>query len=107
MMAYALGVFIAVAAARLWLSWLNLRHLQRKGHIVPAVLSAEVDGERLARISAYTAARARLGIVRSVLFTFLLGVFLFGGGLAAYDAWVSRLAPAFVTGGVVFLLGLS
>ncbi|MES1179513.1 MAG: M48 family metallopeptidase [Myxococcales bacterium] len=107
MMAFALGVFATVALARLWLSWLNLRHLQREGHVVPAVLSGEVDSERLARISAYTAARARLGIVRSSVLTVLFGGFLFGGGLAAYDAWVSRVAPSFVWGGVVFLLGLS
>lgn len=107
MMAYALPVFVAVAAARCWLAWLNLRHLRREGHVVPAVLSAEVDGERLARISAYTAARARLGIVRSVVVSALFGVFLFGGGLPAYDAWVDQVAPSFVIRGVVFLLGLS
>lgn len=106
-MAFALSVFVAVAAARLGLSWLNLRHLQREGHVVPSVLSAEVDGARLARISAYTAARAQLDIARSVVFTALLGGFLFGGGLGAYDSWVGELAPSFVLRGVVFLLGLS
>ena len=107
MMSCALLLFAAVAMARWGLSWLNLRHLMREGHVVPAVLAREVDSQRLARISEYTAARARLGIVRSVVFTVLLGVFLFGGGLAAYDAWVMHAAPSFVLGGVVFLLGLS
>ncbi|HEY5372034.1 MAG TPA: hypothetical protein VIK01_00040, partial [Polyangiaceae bacterium] len=69
MKAVALAVFLAVAVARLWLSLLNLRHLQREGHVVPAVLAAEVDSARLLRISAYTAARVRLGLVRSVLST--------------------------------------
>ena len=107
MKACALAVFVAVALARLWLSWLNLRHLQREGHVVPRELSGEVDSERLERISAYTAARARLGIVQSAVFTLLLGGFLFGGGLAAYDAWLAPRAPSFVLSGVVFLLGLS
>src|SRR6185295_18019227 len=96
----ALAVFAIVAAARLGLSWLNLRHLQREGHVVPEVLSAEVDSARLARISAYTAARARLGLLRSSLSTLLIGSFLFAGGLGWYDAAVFGLFPTFVAGGV-------
>ncbi|HEY0469736.1 MAG TPA: M48 family metallopeptidase [Polyangiaceae bacterium] len=102
----ALAVFAIVAAARLGLSWLNLRHLQRQGHIVPEVLAAEVDSARLARISAYTAARARLGLLRSSLSSVLLGGFLFAGGLAWYDAAVFRAFPSFVGGGVVYLVAL-
>ncbi|HYQ41776.1 MAG TPA: M48 family metallopeptidase [Polyangiaceae bacterium] len=106
MAAYALLVFVLVAAARLGLSWLNLRHLQREGHVVPKVLEGEVDSARLARISAYTAARARLGLLRSVLSTALLAAFLFAGGLAWYDALLSRTFSSFVGGGVAFFLGL-
>src|SRR6478609_12067831 len=102
----ALAVFVIVASARLALSWLNLRHLQQKGHIVPEVLAAEVDSARLARISAYTAARARLGLLRSALSALLLAGFLFAGGLAWYDAAVFRAFPSFVGGGVAFLTGL-
>lgn len=106
MKACALLVFLLVAAGRLALSWLNLRHLQQKGHVVPEVLASEVDGARLARISAYTAARARLGLLRSSWSTLLLAGFLFGGGLGWYDALVFRWFPSFVSGGVVFFLGL-
>ncbi|HYP77405.1 MAG TPA: M48 family metallopeptidase [Polyangiaceae bacterium] len=102
----ALAVFVIVASARLALSWLNLRHLQQKGHIVPEVLAAEVDSARLARISAYTAARARLGLLRSALSTLLLAGFLFAGGLGWYDAAVFHAFPSFVGGGVAFLAGL-
>src|SRR6187431_3232134 len=106
MMLAACLVFACVSAARLGLSWLNLRHLQREGHVVPAVLAAEVDRARLARISAYTAARGRLGLLRSGWSTLLLAGFLFGGGLGWYDALVFRVFPSFVSGGVVFFLGL-
>ncbi len=106
MNALALAVFVAVALARLWLSLLNLRHLQREGHVVPAVLAAEVDGARLLRISAYTADRVRLGLVRSVLSTLAIGGFLFAGGLGWYDAWVAHTASSFVMNGVVFVAGL-
>jgi STE24 endopeptidase len=106
MKALALAVFLAVWVARWWLSLLNLRHLQREGHVVPAVLAAEVDAARLARMSAYTAARARLGLARSVLSTLAIGLFLFGGGLGWYDAWVLRVSHSFVVSGVVFVAGL-
>jgi len=103
----AFAVFVAIAGARLGLSWLNLRHLRRAGHVVPEVLAAEVDSARLGRINAYTAARARLGLLQSALSTLVLGAFLFAGGLAAYDAWVSRVCASFLAGGVLFLVGLS
>ncbi|MEO8981215.1 MAG: M48 family metallopeptidase [Polyangiaceae bacterium] len=106
MMGVALLVFGVVAAARLGLSWLNLRHLQREGHRVPPVLEGDVDSERLAQISAYTAARGRLSLLRSVLATLTLGGFLFAGGLGAYDAWVSSLSRSFIASGVLFLVGL-
>ncbi|MEI9952956.1 MAG: M48 family metallopeptidase [Pseudomonadota bacterium] len=102
----ALAVFAIVTGARLGLSWLNLRHLQREGHIVPKVLAAEVDSARLARISAYTAARGRLGLLRSGLSALLLGAFLFAGGLGWYDAAVFSVFPSFAAGGVAFLVGL-
>ncbi len=107
MFALALSVFVVVALARFGLSWLNLRHLAREGGRVPAVLAAEVDGERLAKMSAYTAARSRLGLLRSGLSTFVLGVFLFGGGLGWYDAQIAQLSPSFVGGGVLYLIGLT
>src|SRR6187431_797294 len=106
MMLAACLVFACVSAARLGLSWLNLRHLQREGHVVPQVLAAEVDGARLARISAYTAARGRLGLLRSSFSTLLIAGFLFKGGLGWYDALVFRAFPSFVAGGVAFLVGL-
>jgi STE24 endopeptidase len=107
MVLFALLVFGVVASARLWLSWLNLRHLSREGHRVPPVLAGEVDAERLARMSAYTAARGRLGLVRSALSTIALGVFLFGGGLGWYDTRIAGIASSFVVRGALFVAGLA
>ena len=42
------------------------------------VLVGDVDSARLARMSAYTAARGRLGLIRSALSTLAMGGFLFG-----------------------------
>jgi STE24 endopeptidase len=106
MKAIALLLFAVVAGARLGLSWLNLRHLAREGHQVPEVLAAALDPERLIRISSYTVARGRLTLVRSALSALALGWFLFGGGLAWYDAWVAQASGAFVASGMLFSGGL-
>ncbi len=103
----ALLIFGAVALARLALAWLNLRHLEREGHRVPEALQGEVDQARLAKISAYTADRARFGLLRSAASSLLLGGFLFGGGLGQYDAWIFGLSRSFVANGVLFVAGLS
>ncbi len=102
----ALLVYVTVAASRLLLSWLNLRHHERTGHVVPPVLRAEVDAERLRRISAYTTERARFGLLHAALSSAVTGAFCFGGGLAWYDAQVGQLASSFVSNGVLFFAGL-
>lgn len=102
----ALSVFLAIAGVRLGLSWLNLRHLLREGQRVPAGLEREVSAEQLAKISAYTAERARFGLVHGVLSTAVTAAFVFGGGLGAYDAFMARFSESFVAGSALFLLGL-
>ena len=102
----ALLIFVAIAAARLGLSWLNLRHLEREGHRVPRELSREVDAEKLGKISDYTAERARFGLLHSVASSAVTGAFLFAGGLGRYDAWLTGMQYGFVWSGVLFLAGL-
>jgi STE24 endopeptidase len=102
----ALLIFVVVTAARLGLSWVNLRHLERQGHVVPRELEREVDTAKLRKISAYTAERARFGLVHSVLSSLATGLFLFAGGLGHYDAWLQSGEHGFVSGGVLFVVGL-
>ena len=106
MRALAMTVFVLVLSLRLGLSWLNWRHLRRAGHLVPEALVGRVDRARLFETTAYTAARVRLGLLRSVLSAFLVGAFLFAGGLGRYDAWVSHFDLSFVPRGVLFVAGL-
>jgi STE24 endopeptidase len=105
-MAAALLLFVAITLARLWLSWLNLRHLQREGHRVPPGLEREVDAERLCKISDYTTERARFGLLHGVLSSLVTALFLFGGGLGWYDQVVTGMLGGFVAQGVLFVLGL-
>lgn len=106
MPAAALSLFVVITLARLALSWLNLRHLERQGHSVPAGLEREVDAEKLTKISAYTAERARFGLLTSALSGLATGAFLFAGGLAWYDAQVVSLGLGFVGQNSLFMLGL-
>ena len=96
-----------VAAAGYVLRSLNLRHLKLHGAEVPAGFAGAVDGETLARTSAYTFERSRVGLVESLADDMLVIVFLFGGLLGVYDGWITAFGGSFVTGGVLFFLGLS
>ena len=99
--------YLLVAAAGYLLRSLNLRHLKLHGAEVPAGFAGAVDGETLARTSAYTFERSRVGLWESLADDMLVIGFLFGGLLGIYDRWMTTLSGSFVTGGVLFFLGLS
>ncbi len=101
--AWAGLAYAGVAAARLGLAWLNLRHLLREGHRVPRGLEREVNAERLHKARDYTAERARFGLVHSLFSTLVTGSFLFGGGLAWFDGWLGGFGWGFVPSGVAFV----
>ncbi len=99
--------FAAVSIAGLGLKWLNLRHHAREGTRVPPELAGAVDAERLQKIAAYTRDRARFDIVSELVRDVGFGVFLFGGLLGAYDAFVTRLGTSPLLSGVLFFVGLT
>jgi len=105
-------VFLAVFAFRflfqLTLNRLNISHLRNRGNEVPAVLQGWVDGEKLSRISAYTADSNNFGIVVSLFDQALVLVILLSGFLPWLAETVSRWHPSFIVQGLVFfaILGL-
>ncbi|WP_429885421.1 M48 family metallopeptidase [Geoalkalibacter halelectricus] len=103
---FLLAAFVAVVGFEYWLSWLNLRHLRRHGQEIPAEFAGVIDGELLARTSAYTRDRNRVGLIESLLGNLLLALFLFGGWVAIYDAWIDSLSESFLLSGLLFFLGL-
>jgi STE24 endopeptidase len=106
MFTWFVGLFVIVLLASLGLAWLNLRHQEREGHRVPAELAGVVEPERLAKIADYTRDRARFGMLTRLLRSAGFALFLFGGWLGVYDAWVATFADTFVARGVCFFLGL-
>jgi STE24 endopeptidase len=96
--------YLLTVAAGYLLSALNLRHLRRFGSTVPAGFEGSIDPETLAKSTAYTLEKNRLGLVESVLDNLLLLIFLFGGLLPLYDRWIATLSDSFVWSGVLFFL---
>jgi len=102
-----LSAYLAVVCIEFVLEGLNMRHLRRCGHEVPAGFEGEIDGERLARISDYTLCRNRVGRIESLLSHLLLIVFLFGGLLGLYDRWIEDMQLSFILSGLLFFACLS
>jgi STE24 endopeptidase len=99
--------FVGVSGTSVVLKWLNLRYQAREGTRVPPELAGVVDAERLRRIAEYTRDRSRFAMVSELLRDVGLGVFLFGGLLAAYDGFVSGLVVSPLLRGIVFFVGLT
>jgi STE24 endopeptidase len=96
--------YLLTVAAGYLLSALNIRHLRRFGNTVPAGFEGSIDPETLAKSTAYTLEKNRLGLLESVIDNLLLLIFLFGGLLAGYDRWIATLSDSFVWSGVLFFL---
>lgn len=101
-----LFAYLAVTLASFLLGVLNTRHLRRHGHEVPAELASSIDRDRLERISDYTLERNRVALVSSLVSSGLTLLFVFGGLLESYDAFIARHVDSFVGRGVLFFLGL-
>jgi len=99
--------YLLVASTGYFLRALNLRHLRKHGAEVPAGFAGAVDGELLARTSAYTFEQSRAGLCESVIDDIFIIVFLFSSLFGTYDRWLASLSGSFVTGGILFFLGLS
>ncbi len=98
----ALGVLLV----RLVLRQLNLNHLKRHGHRVPAGFEGVIDRETLKKSRDYTLALSRLGLVESLSSQAVVLYFLFGGGLGFYDRWVNTVSTGYLTSGLTFFGGL-
>ena len=102
-----IAAYLARFAAACLLRYLNLRHLKRRGAVVPEGFAGAVDAEALARTSRYTIALSRVALAQSVYDSALLLTFLFTPLLPLYDGWIGSLCAGFVARGVLFMLLLT
>jgi STE24 endopeptidase len=100
-------LYIFLIASGYWLRYINLGHLRLHGSEVPPGFEGTIDVGILARTTAYTLEKSRVGLVESVADNILLLVFMFGGLLSIYDQWISSLSGSFVISGLLFFLFLT
>ncbi len=101
-----LAAYLLVQGADFWLELLNLRHMKQHGLTIPAGFEKYLDAETLGKAVAYALDRMRFGMVEAVIGSALLLLFLFGGLIGRYDAWVSSLDLPFIASGIIFFLVL-
>lgn len=102
-----LALALLVTAVALGLRWLNLRHLARNAHVVPAELRSSVDPETLAGMARYSAERGRFGVFTSLVARLALLACLYLGPLGMLDRWVVATTDSTVKQGVLFALAFS
>lgn len=86
---------------------LNIGHQRRHGREVPRVFEGAVDQEKLARISAYTADSACLGLITSLSAQFLTLVILLSGFLPWLTERVTCRVSNPIGAGMIFFALLS
>lgn len=89
------------------LQYLNLRHMKRHGLLVPPEFEGQIDLELLQRTRDYEADKTRFSFISSLSGNVVTVLFLFGGLLNAYNAWIVSLQWSFIFSGLVFFLLLS
>jgi STE24 endopeptidase len=97
-----LVVFTFRSVFQLTLNRLNIAHLRKRGKEVPPVFQGSVDGEKLGRISAYTADSSNFGTVVRVFDQALLLAILLSGFLPWLAETVGRWQLGFILRGLVF-----
>jgi STE24 endopeptidase len=89
------------------LLYLNLSHIKRCGLAIPEEFQGTIDEHLLKKAQEYEREKTRFGFFTSVFGNIVTIVFLFGGILNLYNAWVVSLDLSFILSGLIFALLLS
>jgi len=100
-------VFAFRSLFQLTLNRLNISHLRKHGGEVPRAFQGTVDGEKLARISAYTADSSNFGIVVTLFDQALLLTILLSGFLPWLSETVNRWQSGFIVRGLAYFAVLA
>ena len=99
--------YLFVQGFEYWLKFINLRFMKKFGKDIPPVFKGYIDEATLKKIHAYTIEESSFSFIKSFYGNALVLIFLFGGLLNMYNAWVSSLNLSFISSGLVFFLLLS
>ena len=78
-----LALYLAQALFSLWLERLNLRHMERFGNGVPPCFEGMLDASKLSKITAYTRAKTRLGMLSDLTAQGILLLLILSGFMTA------------------------
>jgi STE24 endopeptidase len=100
-------VYILKESFKYLLQYMNLGYMKKFGLVVPHELEGKVDEDLLKKTQEYEAEKTRFGFLSSGFSNIALLVFLFGGLLNMYNAWIVSLNLSFIMSGLLFFLLLS
>jgi len=97
-------LFVLVLLVRFFLRQLNISHLKKHGHEIPAGFAGAIDAETLTRTSDYTLAKDRVEAVESLLGSIIAGLYLFSPIFLWYDQIIASFGFGFILHGLIFFL---
>ena len=106
-LALLLIFYLFVTTTGYWLRLINLNYLKKHGTEVPAGFENTINKDILAKTTAYTLEKSRLGLKESVINNIIVIFFLFGGLITLYDQWILSLSHSFIISGMLFVIILA
>jgi STE24 endopeptidase len=100
-------IYILKEAFEYFLQYLNLKHVEKIGLLIPPEFEGEVDTDLLRKIHDYMKDKTRFSFISSISSNIITIVFFFGGLLDIYNSWISSLSWSFMLTGLLFFLLLS
>ena len=106
-LALLLIFYLFVTTTGYWLRLINLNYLKKHGTEVPAGFENTINKDILAKTTAYTLEKSRLGLKESVINNIIVIFFLFCGLITLYDQWILSLSHSFIISGMLFFIILA
>ena len=90
-----------------WLTWLNIEHVQKHQHAVPAYFQDKISLDAYQKSIAYTREKARFGMIASWVEVPIFWGLLLSGFYGKFDAAVRALGFGTVCTGLLYLAAVS
>ena len=96
--------YVLILGAEYWLKILNIGHMKKYGMAVPRGFEGYIDESVLKKTHEYTVETSTFSFIESIFGSVLIVIFIFGGLLNLYNAWVASLHLSFIVKGLIFFL---
>lgn len=99
-----LFLYVLKEAFEYFVQYLNLKHMTAAGMSIPPEFEGRIDEAVVEKMQRYEADKTRLGFVSSAAGSVAVIVFIFGGLLDRYSAWIASFNLSFIASGWLFFL---